>query len=58
MSYSLKVIENGWHFGFGYFTMSDGIKRGLVVNVLFWELTLGFGQYEINNVDELWSLKK
>ena len=58
MVYSFKVLSNGWHFGLGYFTKSEGIKRGFVFNFAFWELTLGFGTYEPVNIDDLWSLKK
>jgi hypothetical protein len=58
MVYSFKVLTNGCHFGFGYFTKSEGIKHGLVVNVAFWEFTLGFGTYEPVDINDLWSLKK
>lgn len=58
MVYSFKLLENGIHFGFGYFTRSEGIKRGLVFNFAFWELTLGFGTYKQDDIDDLWSLKK
>ena len=55
MQYSLKFIENGWSFGLGYFKNAHEIKRGLVFSFLFWQIALGFGSIEKQNIDNLWN---
>lgn len=55
MHYSIRIIENGFAFGFGYFVNAHEIKRGFVFTFLFWELALGLGRIEKQNIDNLWN---
>jgi hypothetical protein len=55
MHYSLKFIQNGFEFGVGYFVNAHEIKRGLVFSFLFWQIAIGLGRIEKQNIDNLWN---